>query len=66
MAEEPDEPRRNLGAALVELEREDLDFYGVADLSDRIDRLTAEIERTEKKRAAKQSGKSAADALFKF
>ena len=66
MSEEPAEPRAARGAALSELEREDLDFYGVVELQERIDRLKAEIERVEAKLEKKQSGRSAADALFKF
>ena len=66
MIDEPAEPRTGRGAALGELEREDLDLYGVAELSDRIVRLKNEIARTETKLDSKQSGRSAADALFKF
>lgn len=66
MSEEPAEPRAARGAALNELEREDLDLYGVVELKERIDRLRAEIERVEAKLEKKQSGRSAADALFKF
>lgn len=66
MSEEPAEPRAARGAALSELEREDLDLYGVVELKERVDRLKAEIERVEAKLEKKQSGRSAADALFKF
>jgi len=66
MAEEPEGPRIDRGGVLRDLEREDLDSYAVSDLSERIDRLKAEIGRTETKLASKQSGRSAADALFKF
>lgn len=65
MADEPDEARTGRGATLSHLEREDLDLYGVEELTDRIDRLNAEIARTEAKRSRKQSGRGAAEALFK-
>ncbi len=66
MSEDAAEPRAARGAALFALEREDLDTYGVVELSERIERLTAEIERTKVKLDKKQSGRSEADALFKF
>jgi len=66
MIEEAAEPRGARGASLDALEREDLDVYGVVELKERIDRLRAEISRTEAKLDRKQSGRSAADALFKF
>jgi uncharacterized small protein (DUF1192 family) len=66
MIEDPAEPRSGRGAALTEIEREDLDIYGVNELKERIERLRAEVERTEGKLQKKESGKSAADALFKF
>ena len=66
MSEEPAEARRARGAALGELERDDLDVYGVEELKERIERLRGEIARTQAKLDKKQSGKSAADALFKF
>ena len=66
MIEEAAEPRAARGATLVTLEREDLDLYGVIELKERIARLQAEISRTEAKLEKKQSGRSAADALFKF
>jgi uncharacterized small protein (DUF1192 family) len=66
MAEEPAEPRAERGGHLRELEREDLDIYSVIDLQERIERLAAEEERTRRALDKKQSGKSAADALFKF
>jgi uncharacterized small protein (DUF1192 family) len=66
MSEDPAEPRAGKGELLTAIEREDLDFYGVSALSERIARLQAEIARTEQKLSAKQNGRSAADALFKF
>jgi uncharacterized small protein (DUF1192 family) len=65
MSDEPVEPRAARGAALSHLEREDLDIYGVEELSERVERLRAEIARAEAKRAAKQAGRGAADALFR-
>ena len=65
MSDEPVEPRAARGATLLQLEREDLDLYGVEELSDRIERLRAEIARTEAKRASKQAGRGAAEALFR-
>lgn len=66
MAEDPDEPRFDRSEHLRALEREDLDLYSVGDLDERVERLRAEIERAQAKKASKQSGRSAADALFKF
>ena len=66
MIEDAAEPRAARGATLTALEREDLDLYGVEELTDRIGRLKDEIERTQAKLDKKQSGRSAADALFKF
>jgi uncharacterized small protein (DUF1192 family) len=66
MIEEPAEPRQARGAALVQVEHEDLDLFGVSELAERIERLQAEAERTRRSLDKKQSGKSAADALFKF
>ena len=65
MSDEPAEPRLARGDALVTLEREDLDFYGVEALAERVARLKAEIARTEAKRAAKEAGRGAAEALFR-
>ena len=65
MTDEPVEPRAARGATLLQLEREVLDLYGVEELSDRIERLRAEIARTEAKRASKQAGRGAAEALFR-
>ncbi len=66
MSEEPAEVRRARGASLVEVEREDLESFSVSDLNERIERLEAEAARTRRALDKKQSGKSAADALFKF
>ncbi len=64
MIDEPAEPRRARGQALVEASREDLDLYAVNDLQERIDILQAEIERTRTQIDRKLSGRAAADALF--
>ena len=66
MLDEPVEPRRARGAALVELTREDLELYGVADLEARIETLQAEIGRTNSQLDRKRAGRDAADALFSF
>jgi uncharacterized small protein (DUF1192 family) len=65
MSDEPAEPQGLRGDALIALEREDLDFYGVQELAERVTRLKAEIARTEAKRAAKEAGRGAAEALFR-
>jgi uncharacterized small protein (DUF1192 family) len=65
MIEEPAEPQRLRGQALVEIGREDLDLYAVDELQERIDRLQGEIVRTQTQLDRKQAGRAAADALFK-
>jgi uncharacterized small protein (DUF1192 family) len=65
MMDEPAEPRRMRGQALIEAAREDLDFYAVDELKERIEALQAEIERTRAQMDRKLSGRAAADALFK-
>jgi uncharacterized small protein (DUF1192 family) len=65
MVDEPAEPRRARGQLLVEAAREDLDLYAVAELKERIEALQAEIARTQAQIDRKQSGRAAADALFK-
>jgi len=64
MADEPAEVRRQRGAAVVEVTREDLDLFGVEELEERIAALEAEIARARAQIAKKQSGRAAADALF--
>jgi uncharacterized small protein (DUF1192 family) len=64
MAEEPAEVRRQRGAVLVEMAREDLDLFSVGDLEERIAALEAEIGRARAQIDRKQSGRAAADALF--
>jgi uncharacterized small protein (DUF1192 family) len=65
MMEEPVEPRRGRGQALIDASREDLDLYAVEELQERIDHLQAEISRTQAQLDRKQAGRAAADALFK-
>jgi len=65
MTEEPAEPRRARGQALVDISREDLDLYAVDELQERIDLLQAEVVRTRAQLDRKQAGRAAADALFK-
>ena len=46
-------------------EKEDLSTYSVDELDDRLERLKAEITRTEENRKAKGASRAAADAFFK-
>jgi uncharacterized small protein (DUF1192 family) len=62
MLEEPVEPRRARGAALVEVSREDLELFGVNELEARISDLHAEIARTKSQLDRKKAGREAADA----
>jgi len=66
MLEEPVEPRRARGAAIVELSREDLELYGVDELELRIDSLQTEIGRTKAQLERKKAGRAAADAFFRL
>jgi uncharacterized small protein (DUF1192 family) len=59
-------PRPTRGAALDDLRREDLDVYGVEELSERIARLEAEVGRTREALERKRARRDAADALFSF
>jgi uncharacterized small protein (DUF1192 family) len=65
MLEDPAPPRRSRGQALIDVTREDLDLYAVEELSERIELLRGEIDRTQSQIERKQAGRSAADALFK-
>ncbi len=47
------------------VEKEDLSTISVDELEDRIERLSAEIERTKKEIDAKKGSRSAAEAFFK-
>ena len=64
MAEEPAEIRRGRGQGLIDLAREDLELFGVAELRERIESLQAEINRAQAQIDRKQAGRAAADALF--
>lgn len=66
MLDEPAEPRRGRGFALIDLAKEELDLYGVEELEERIEQLQAEIFRTKSQLDRKKAGRAAADALFKF
>jgi uncharacterized small protein (DUF1192 family) len=59
-------PRPTRGAALEDLRREDLEVYGVEELTDRIARLEAEVGRTREALERKRARRDAADALFSF
>ncbi|MCJ9427905.1 DUF1192 family protein [Kordiimonas marina] len=50
---------------LTAVEKEDLSTISADELQDRIERLKAEIERTEREIAAKKASKDAAAAFFK-
>lgn len=63
--DEPAEPRRLRGQAVIDLAREDLDAFSVGELEERIAALQAEIQRAQGQIAHKQQGRAAADALFK-
>ena len=58
-------PRRMRGQLLADLSKEDLDLYAVEELQERIEGLEAEISRVRRVMERKQSGRAAADALFK-
>jgi uncharacterized small protein (DUF1192 family) len=62
--EEPAEVRIGRGQRLVEVLKEDLELYGVAELEERIDLLRAEVARVEVQLDRKRAGRAAADALF--
>ncbi len=66
MLDEPVEPRRARGVALIEVSREDLELFGVDELESRIERLETEIARTRNQLERKKAGRAAADALFKL
>lgn len=65
MTDEPAEVRRPRGAALKELTMEDLELYGAEELAERINILTAEIERVRGQISRKQASRAAADAFFR-
>lgn len=64
MTDEPVEPRRQRGQALIDMAREDLDLLGLEELNERIDMLDAEITRIRAHIVKKEATRSAADALF--
>ncbi|MDC7682381.1 DUF1192 domain-containing protein [Asticcacaulis sp. BYS171W] len=70
MSEDETVPAFKTGAgqasALFALVHEDLSDYAVTDLKDRIAALEGEIVRAKAMVERKQSGRSAADALFSF
>ncbi|HEY7901429.1 MAG TPA: DUF1192 domain-containing protein [Caulobacteraceae bacterium] len=65
MTDEPAEVRRARGQALIDLAREDLELFGVEELSDRIALLEMEIARIRAQLSRKQASRDAADAFFK-
>jgi uncharacterized small protein (DUF1192 family) len=66
LVDEPAEPRKGRGFALIDLAKEDLDLFGTEELEERIEQLQAEIFRTRSQLDRKKAGRAAADALFKF
>ena len=64
MMDEPEAPRAFRGWALDEVSHEDLDFYSVGDLEERIEQLQAEIGRTRTAIDKKRSGRANADSFF--
>jgi uncharacterized small protein (DUF1192 family) len=66
MLDDPAEPRKGRGFALIDLAKEDLDLYGTEELEERIEQLQAEVFRTRTLLDRKKAGRAAADALFKF
>lgn len=58
-----DAPRKKTGP-LTDLELEDLSTISADELSERIERLTAEIDRTRTEITSKNASKSAAEAFF--
>ncbi len=66
MLDEPAEPRRPRGVAVIELSKDDLELYGVEELETRIEHLRAEIGRTQAQLERKKAGRAAADALFRL
>ena len=65
MIEEPLPPRKDRGAALLELVREDLDLYSAVDLEERIEQMQDEIARTRKALERKRSGRDAGRAAHR-
>ena len=64
VTDEPVEPRRARGAALVLALREDLDPFAREDLEERIAALESEIARVRLALEVKAGGRAAAEALF--
>jgi uncharacterized small protein (DUF1192 family) len=62
--DEPAEVRVLRGQRLLEVCREDLELYGVAELEERIDTLHSEIARVQAQIDRKRAGRAEADALF--
>ena len=58
-------PRARPDDLIAQLVLQDLDRLSVSELDERIITLTAEIERTRKRRDASVNHKASADALFK-
>jgi uncharacterized small protein (DUF1192 family) len=65
MLEDLPPPRRQRGQALIEAAREDLDLFSAEELNERIEQLTAELERVRAQLVSKDAKRAAADAFFK-
>lgn len=62
--EEPADVRLGRGQRLVEAVRDDLELFGVEELTERLEVLAAETARVQAQIDRKRSGRAAADALF--
>ena len=62
--EEPADVRIGRGQRLIEAVREDLEVFGISELTERIEILQSEIARCQAQIDRKNSGRAAADALF--
>lgn len=65
MLEDAPPPRRQRGQALIEAAREDLELFSAEELNERIEALSAEIERVRAQLVSKDAKRAAADAFFK-
>lgn len=62
--DEPTSARIGRGQRLAEVVKEDLELYGQAELTERIELLQAEVARCQAQIDRKNSSRAAADALF--
>lgn len=64
MVDEPADVRVGRGQRLLDAVREDLELFGVSELEERLEILSAEAARVQAQIDKKKSGRAAADALF--